>query len=290
METINIKAYAKINLSLDILGKRENGYHDVEMIMQQVTLHDVVKISKKEKGISIKTDCYYVPSNPKNIAYKVAHDVLKTYNIESGIHIDIKKVIPVAAGLAGGSADAAAVIKGLNQLFDLNMTQEDMKTLSVKHGADIPFCIEGGAAVARGIGEELEPLKSLNRTWIVLCKPSTSVSTKEVYKALKVDKIQKHPNTAALIDAMASGDEYFIAKNMYNVLEEVTTKKHTIIKDIEKKMREYGALGSMMSGSGPTVFGIFKNHKNAKNAYQNLKRHNKQVYLTQAYNGGSNNE
>lgn len=290
MNSIQVKAYAKVNLSLDIVGKRSNGYHDVEMIMQQITLYDEVTLTKKDSGISIKTDCYYIPSNFKNIAYKVAKDVMQSYNITDGIHIDIKKNIPVAAGLAGGSADAAAVIKGLNDLFNLNMTLQMMKDLSVKHGADIPFCIEGGAALARGIGEELEVIPSLDKTWMVLSKPSISVSTQEVYKQFDLNKVKKHPDTLLLIKAMHDNDKKIIADHMYNVLEEITARNYPVISAIEKKMREYGAIGTMMSGSGPTVFGIFKNYKTALSAYKNLSKRNKQVYLVQAYNGGSKHE
>jgi len=290
MNTIQMKAYAKINLSLDIIGKRDNGYHDVEMIMQQVTLHDLVTITKQEKDITIETDCYFIPSNSNNIACKIAEDVLNQYNIKSGIHIEIKKVIPVAAGLAGGSADAAAVIKGLNTLFDLKMTLEEMAAIAVKHGADIPFCIYGGAAVARGIGEELQAIPTLEKTWIVLCKPAISVSTQGVYKRLKWDQVKSHPNTPDLLSAIVAHDKKFVATHMVNVLEEVTIDQHPIIDNIKKKMREYGAYGSMMSGSGPTVFGIFKNHKTAQTAFRNLKKKYKQVFLVETYNGGSRNE
>lgn len=286
MDKLELKAYAKVNLSLDILGKRQNGYHEVEMIMQQITLTDHVTLEKRDANITIHTDCSYVPSDHRNIAYKIAKDVIDQFDIKSGLHIEIKKVIPVAAGLAGGSADAAAVIKGLNQLFDLKMSLEDMKEIAVKHGADIPFCIEGGAAVARGIGEELEVIPSLKNTWMVLVKPPIGVSTPSVYKALDLNKIIKHPDTEALIEAMHDNDYRFIANNMYNVLEEVTSRKYSIIGELEKKMKEYGAIGTMMSGSGPTVFGIFKNYKKAAAAAKNLKRKNKEVFLVSTYDGG----
>jgi len=286
MDSISLKAYAKVNLSLDILGKRPNGYHDVEMIMQQITLYDKVDIKKTDKDITIHTDCYYVPSDPRNIAYKIAKDVLDKYTITSGIHIEIKKTIPVAAGLAGGSADAAAVIMGLNDLFDLKMTIQEMKDVAVKHGADIPFCIEGGAAVARGIGEELEIIPSLENVWIVLVKPPIGVSTQSVYKSLVVDEIENHPETNNLIEAMHKNDYRYVANNMYNVLEEITSRRYSIIGRIESKMREYGALGTMMSGSGPTVFGIFKNYKKAETASRHLKRKYKDVFVVTTYDGG----
>ena len=290
MDSISLKAYAKVNLSLDILGKRPNGYHDVEMIMQQITLYDKVDIKKTDKDITIHTDCYYVPSDPRNIAYKIAKDVLDKYTITSGIHIEIKKTIPVAAGLAGGSADAAAVIMGLNDLFDLKMTIQEMKDVAVKHGADIPFCIEGGAAVARGIGEELEIIPSLENVWIVLVKPPIGVSTQSVYKSLVVDEIENHPETNNLIEAMHKNDYRYVANNMYNVLEEITSRRYSIIGRIESKMREYGALGTMMSGSGPTVFGIFKNYKKAETASRHLKRKYKDVFVVTTYDGGKHEQ
>lgn len=286
MESIKLKAYAKVNLSLDILGKRPNGYHEVEMIMQQITLCDHVEITKKPSGISIHTDCYFIPNNSKNIGYKIAKDVLDKHNIETGIHIEIEKNIPVAAGLAGGSADAAAVIEGLNILFDLKMSKEVMKEIAVKHGADIPFCIEGGAAVARGIGEELEVIPSLKNVYMVLVKPSISVSTQDIYRSLNIEKIKSHPDTPLLIEAMKKNDYRTISLNMYNVLEEVTSKKYSVIGKLESKMKEYGAIGTMMSGSGPTVFGIFKNYKKANSAYKNLNKTNKDVHLVTTYDGG----
>lgn len=284
MDSIKIKAYAKINLSLDITGKRDNGYHDVEMIMQQITLCDNVEIIKKDKDITIETNSKFVPDDDRNIGVKVAKEILEKYNIKSGIHIKINKKIPVAAGLAGGSADAAAVIKGLNDLFELNMTVDEMKDIGVIHGADIPFCIEGGASVARGIGEELEPIKGLKDVYIVLCKPSISVSTAKVYNRFDINNVKKHPDTKLLLDAIENGDFRTVAINMYNVLEEVTSKRYMVISELEKKMSEYGAIGTMMSGSGPTVFGIFNNYKRAESAYKNLKKRNKQVFLTKTYN------
>lgn len=287
MESIKLKAYAKVNLSLDILGKRDNGYHEVEMIMQQITLHDDVMIKKIDQGLTIHTNCHYVPDDERNIAYKVASKIIEKYSITSGVHIEIDKKIPVAAGLAGGSADAAAVVKGLNQLFELNMSLEEMKAIGVMYGADIPFCIAGGASVARGIGEVLEDIPSLKRVWMVLVKPPIGVSTASIYKALDVNHIQKHPDTQKLIGGMYDNDFRMVSECMYNVLEEVTSKKYSVIQEIESKMREYGALGSMMSGSGPTVFGIYKNYKKAEDAFKNLKRKHKEVFLVQTYDGGN---
>lgn len=290
MDSIELRAYGKINLSLDIIGKRDNGYHEVEMIMQQITLFDTIKITKKNLGITVKSDCDYIPDNHKNITYKIANDIFEIFNINTGIHIDIVKRIPVAAGLAGGSADAAAIIIGLNKIFNLKMSKDRMKEIAVKHGADIPFCIEGGAVIARGIGEELEVIKGLNNVWMVLCKPPISVSTQSVYHKLDINNIKNHPNTTLLLESLEKEEIKVVAREMYNVLEEITELMYPIINRIEKKMREYGAIGSMMSGSGPTVFGIFKNFKSAEAAFKNLKRNNKQVYLVKSRNKGEKNE
>lgn len=286
MDSITKKAYAKVNLSLDIVGKRPNGYHEVEMIMQQISLCDQVTLTKQAGSITVEANCYYVPSDERNIAYKIAKDVFDIYKIDSGLHIKIEKLIPVAAGLAGGSADAAAVIMGINDLFQLGMNLETMKSIAVKHGADIPFCIEGGAAVARGIGEELEPIPSLKHVWMVLVKPPIGVSTQSVYGDFDLDRVKKHPDNKKLIEAMKRNDYRFIASNMYNVLEEVTSKRHSEIEMLEKKMKEYGAIGTMMSGSGPTVFGIFKTYRKAEAAYKNLNRKHKEVFLVTTMGGG----
>lgn len=285
MDSIEVKGYAKINLSLDVIKRYENGYHEVEMIMQQVSLFDLIKLKKMENGLTIKTNSPFVPDNHKNIAYKIAKDIMDRNNI-SGLSIDIDKSIPVAAGLAGGSADAAAVIQGMNVLFNLQMTKEVMQKIAVKYGADIPFCIEGGAAIARGIGDELENIPSLKKVWFVLCKPPIGVSTAEVYTALEIEAITKHPDTQLLLKAMQKNDYQHLAKNMYNVLEEVTSKKYVDIEKLRKKMNAYGAIGTMMSGSGPTVFGIFKNYKSALQAEKNLKKNYREVFLVTTIDGG----
>jgi len=287
MNKITIKAYAKINLSLDIVGKKANGYHLVEMIMQQISLHDLVTLEKVETGIDLRADCDFVPSDHRNIAYRVAQALIEEYAISSGLRIRIEKNIPVAAGLAGGSTDAAAVIEGMNKLFNLGMDLEARQTFALKFGADIPFCLQGGTAVARGIGEDLEVIKGLEDTWLLLAKPNIGVSTETVYKAFDLNRVNKHPNTPKLIEALAEGQIKVLADQMYNVLEEVTGKMHKEIGQIEKKMRSFGALNAMMSGSGPTVFGLYKNHKAAKDAYNNMSKNMREVFLVQACQGGN---
>ncbi|SES94677.1 4-diphosphocytidyl-2-C-methyl-D-erythritol kinase [Natronincola peptidivorans] len=292
MSRIQLKSRAKINLSLDVLGKRSDGYHEVEMIMQQVNLYDTITLvdRRDRETIEIITDCEYIPKNNGNIAYKAAALIKETLNIPWGIDIMIEKHIPVAAGLAGGSSNAAAVLVGLNKLWQLKLTTEDLMRLGVKIGADVPFCIMGNAAVAEGIGEKLTAVKGLENIWMVLAKPSISVSTAEVYTQLDLSKIEKRPDTQKLLKAMELGELYTLSQNMVNVLETVTEKKYPIIRQLKKKMIEYHAVGSMMSGSGPTVFGIFKTYEKAKAAYRNLKIINKQTYMVQSYSKGNRDE
>ena len=256
------------------------------MIMQQVDLYDDIKITenKDKNNIVVTSNCEFIPKNSTNIAYKAAELIKEEFNIPYGVNIHIQKNIPVAAGLAGGSANAAGVLKGLNEMWKLGLSTKELMEIGVKIGADVPFCILGSAALAEGIGERLTPLEGLKNTWVVLAKPSISVSTAEVYRNLELDKITRRPETNKLIEAMKGQDLYTLSKDMANVLETVTERKHAVIRQLKGKMMEYNALGSMMSGSGPTVFGIFKNYKKAKAAYDNLLIINKQTYLTQTYN------
>lgn len=267
MNTIILKARGKINLTLDVIGKRPNGYHDLRMIMQTINLYDTIKIKKtKTPGIRINNNLAWLPKDDRNITYKAAQLFLEEMQIESGIYIDIFKRIPVAAGLAGGSSDAAAVLVGMNKLFETYLSKKKLMEMGLKLGADVPFCIARGTMLAEGIGEELTPLKTLPFTHILLAKPNISVSTASVYKALKVDEIKTHPKTDEVVDAINKQDMHFVIHNMQNVLEEVTIKMHPEIEKIKKDMLRYGALGSMMSGSGPTVFGIFESKQKAVKA------------------------
>jgi len=286
MRFITVKSRAKINLSLDVIGKRTDGYHEVQMIMQQVNLFDEIKVieNKDNNRITVTSNCDFIPKNNTNIAYKAAEIIKERFNIPYGINIHIQKNIPVAAGLAGGSSNAAGVLTALNKMWDLDLSTEELMDIGVKIGADVPFCILGSAALAEGIGERLTPINGLKNTWIVLAKPSISVSTAEVYRSLEMDKIIKRPETGKLIQAIEDQDLYTVSSEMINVLETVTERKHSVIRQLKGKMMEYNALGSMMSGSGPTVFGIFRNYKKAKAAYDNLLIINKQTYLTQTYN------
>lgn len=284
MKKIQLKSRAKINLSLDVLNRRLDGYHEVQMIMQEIDLFDNITIQERQDNfIVIKCDCEYIPKDSGNIAYQAAELVRKRFNIQQGVEIHIEKNIPVAAGLAGGSSNAAAVLKGLNQLWQLGLDTKEIMEMGVKIGADVPFCVLGGAAHASGIGEKLTPIVGLKNQWLVIAKPAISVSTAEVYGQLNLSKLEERPNTKQLLEFMENGDVINLAKNMKNVLETVTEKKYPVIKEIKNKMMEYNALGSMMSGSGPTVFGIYKNYERAKSAFENLSILYKQTYMVQSY-------
>ncbi|WP_297712394.1 4-(cytidine 5'-diphospho)-2-C-methyl-D-erythritol kinase [Clostridium sp.] len=278
---MKIKAYAKINISLDIVGKRESdGYHLLKMIMQNIDLYDEISIEKQKKDIRISCNKSYVPTDSRNLAYKAANLFKETYNIEDGVHIDIVKNIPVSAGLAGGSTDAAAVLKLMNKIFKVNASNEELMELGLKLGADIPYCINGGTALCEGIGEKITALQPFKDKILVLVKPSFGVSTKEVYKAFNLDRVRVHPKTENLIKAMEQDDLYYVANNMKNLLENVTLRKHNILIKIKEEMNRYGAVGSMMSGSGPSVFAFFDDMLKAQRCYEKMKENHREVFLT----------
>jgi 4-diphosphocytidyl-2-C-methyl-D-erythritol kinase len=271
MKLVELKAGAKINLSLDVLSRRVDGYHEVKMIMQTLELHDDVIIEQIKEGIKVYCNSPWVPSNNQNIAYKAAELVMGLYGIKSGVSINIVKNIPVAAGLAGGSSNAAAVLKGLNEMFSLGIREQELMALGKQIGADVPYCIKGGTMLSEGIGEILTKLSQIPKTHIVLVKPKIGVSTAWVYKNLDLTKLKSRPETDLLIKAISEKDIQYIASNMKNVLESVTIPKYPIIDEIKKKMISSNALGSMMSGSGPTVFGIYKDEKAAQSAWNVLR-------------------
>ncbi len=277
---MELKAYAKINLSLDVVGKKENGYHLLEMIMQTIDLYDIIRVEKSEKGINLECNKSYIPLDNRNLAYRAADLFMEEYKINSGVHISILKNIPVAAGLAGGSTDAAAVIKAMNKIFNVNADLEELKTLGLNIGADVPYCIIGGTALCEGIGERITSLPVFGNHILVLVKPSFGISTKEVYSNLELNKIYRHPDTQSMIEAIKRQDINYVSENMKNVLENVTLKKHTILKDIKNEMIKMKALGALMSGSGPTVFGIFDDMMKAQFCYDRMKIKYKEVYIT----------
>lgn len=288
MNSIDLKSRAKVNLSIDVLGKREDGYHLVEMIMQTIDLYDKLKITEiEENSILIKSNSLDIPLNEDNIMYKAVNLLKNQFNIEKGIEISIEKNIPVAAGMAGGSSNAAAVLVGLNKLWNLGLSENELKHIGLKLGADVPFCITGGSALAEGIGEKLTNIKGLPEDLnILVCKPNIFVSTKEVYQSLNMDKVKRRPQNKELIDALQKEDVKFISENMVNVLEEVTSLKYSEIGQIEDIMIKNKALGSMMSGSGPTVFGLFDNKDCAIKAKEDLQAKYNQVYLVKSSNKG----
>ena len=285
--TLQLKALAKINLGLDVLGKRDNGYHDVRMVMQTIYLYDNVTLTKaKESGIQVETNLPYLPVDQNNIAYKAAKLLMDEFDIQEGVHIKLDKRIPVAAGMAGGSSNAAAVLVGMNRLFNLGLKQKDLMERGVSLGADVPYCVMRGTALAEGIGEKLSPLDPMPKCYILVAKPGISVSTKMVYEALDAKEIVEHPDIDGVITGLRQQDVRQVAAAMGNVLESVTIEKYPVIETIKDAMKEAGALNAMMSGSGPTVFGIFEDRKVAKAAQQKLREMScvKQAYLANVHN------
>ena len=281
MNSITLKSRAKINLSIDVVGKRQDGYHLVEMIMQTIDLYDLIEINEKDNDqITIKSTSDEIPLDCNNLVYKAANLIKKTFNINKGVEIHIKKNIPVAAGMAGGSSNAAAVLVGLNKLWNLNLSNQQLEKIGLKLGADVPFCINGGAVLASGIGEELTPIKGLTKdVCILVCKPDLFVSTKEVYECIDSKDIDKRPNNKFLIECLKNEDTRQLAENMFNVLEGVTMDKHPVIQQIKDIMTNNRALGAMMSGSGPTVFGLYENREDAVKCKAILEKQFKQTFV-----------
>lgn len=298
-DILELKAYAKINLGLDVLRRRPDGYHEVRMIMQTVGIYDTLILKKTEEGIALKVSVPEgsdnppanegeVPDNEENLCYKAAKLIKETYDIKEGVAISLTKRIPVAAGMAGGSTDAAAVLKGMNSLFGLGLPEETLQELGVKLGADIPYCIRGGTVLAEGIGEKLTSLSDAPNCYLLVAKPDISVSTKYVYENLKLDKLEGRPDIDGMMAAIQAGSLDGIIDCMENVLQSVTEVKYPIIGSLKRQMETQGAAKAMMSGSGPTVFGIFKEKEKADAAYEVIRRANlaKQVFLTGFVNPG----
>ena len=270
MEQCVRKAYAKINLGLDVIGVLENGYHEVKMVMQTVGIHDVLTLQKIPTGIVVTTDNGELPTDENNLIYKSAKLMIEKYDIQEGVRIHLDKNIPIAAGMAGGSTDAAATFIGMNELFELGATEAELRQLGVKVGADVPYCIMGGTALAEGIGEKLTRLPSPPDCYLLIAKPDINVSTKYVYEHLDAEGVEKHPDIDGMIEALQQENLDGVIARLGNVLESVTVKKYPIIEEIKQNMLENGAEGSLMSGSGPTVFGIFRDKETADNALQVL--------------------
>jgi 4-diphosphocytidyl-2-C-methyl-D-erythritol kinase len=284
MNSIQLKARAKINLGLDVTGCREDGYHEVRMIMQSIRLYDRLRIQKTDRqaDIRIQTNLPYLPVNENNLVYKAAKLMYDNFSIQGGVDIELEKFIPVAAGMAGGSSDAAAVMVGMNRLFDLSASRKKLMELGVQIGADVPFCIMRGTVLAEGIGEILTPLADAPKMNVLIAKPPISVSTKLVYEHLRLDETTEHPDIDGIREAIERQDVRGIADRLGNVLENVTIKEYPVIARIKETMRENGAWNALMSGSGPTVFGIFPDTDSAQKCAEVLKNQAdaRQIYLT----------
>lgn len=287
MDRLELKALGKINLGLDVLGRRENGYHDVRMVMQTVYLYDRIIIKKKKTpGIELETNLYYLPVNENNLAYQAAKMLMDEFHIEEGVSIQLEKHIPVAAGMAGGSSNAAAVLFGINRMFSLGLTQKELMERGVKLGADVPYCIMRGTVLAEGIGEILTPLSPMPKCYVLIAKPTVSVSTKMVYEKLDSHEIENHPDIDGILEGLEKQDLKKIAHSMGNVLERVTVDAYPVIDKIKETMIKEGALNAMMSGSGPTVFGLFEEKSAAKKAAAKIRKEKltRQVYVTNIHN------
>lgn len=283
MNKVKLNAYAKINLGLDVLSRRPDGYHEVKMIMQTIELHDRLSMNIINTPIiKIKTNLPFLPTNENNIVYKAVDLIKKKYQINKGVYINLNKRIPVAAGMAGGSTDAAAALIGMDKLFNLNLSLEELMDIGVTLGADVPYCLMGGTALSEGIGEKLTPLPAFANCHILIVKPNINVSTKKIYSNLDLNKVKSHPDIDAILKGIRNNDLYEATKHFANILETVTIDKYKEIEDIKTDMLDQGAISSLMSGSGPTVFGIFDNSKLAKDAFYHFKVSNfqYQVFLT----------
>lgn len=289
---LELKAYGKINLGLDVVRRREDGYHEVRMIMQTVRVYDAIELNRtEEEGIRLSTNLYYLPDNENNLGYRAAKLLMDEFGIRDGVEIKMKKFIPVAAGMAGGSSDAAAVLFGVNKMFGLGLSKQELMERGVRLGADVPYCIMRGTALSEGIGEILTPLPPMPQCRVLIAKPAVSVSTKHVYESLNLPSLgaETHPDIDAMRAAIEKKDLSGVVSQLGNVLETVTIPENPVIQTLKDKMMEMGADGSLMSGSGPTVFGLFTNQTAAQAAYEELRYGSsqdlaKQVYLTSFYN------
>ena len=284
---MRLQAFAKINLGLDVLGKREDGYHEVRMIMQTIRMYDQLDMRKSvEPGIHLTTNKKYIPVDENNLVWRAAKLMMDTCGIIEGVSIHLHKVIPVAAGMAGGSSDAAATLVGMNRLFHCGLSKEKLIELGVQIGADVPYCVLRGTALAEGIGEKLTVLPPMPDCWILIGKPGISVSTKYVYTTLDLNTDTVHPDIDGMKKALEDGNLYGITERMGNVLQDVTIPAYPEVERIKEQMKTLGAMNAMMSGSGPTVFGIFDNEEKAQEACQKLweSRSCQQVFLTVPFN------
>ena len=286
MDKIELKAYGKINIGLDVIRKREDGYHDLDMIMQTVGVYDDVTISREDGTqtyeIEVSTDADILPNDKGNLAFMAAKVLMEAYDIKSKVKIHINKRIPIAGGMAGGSADCAAVLRGVNQLFQLGLTDEQLQEYGVKLGADVPYCIVGGTKRAQGIGEILTDLPTPPKCYVIIAKPDAFVSTKFVYSHIRPAQIENHPDIDGIIESIKAGDLYGMCEKIANVMEDVTIPEYPIIQKVKDILKSNGAVNALMSGSGPTVFGIYDDEEKAKQSMDVLsgKEFVSQLYLT----------
>ncbi|MBY0164050.1 4-(cytidine 5'-diphospho)-2-C-methyl-D-erythritol kinase [Paenibacillus lautus] len=273
------KAPAKINLMLDVLHKRPDGFHEVEMVMTMIDLADRLEMSEQKRDtIIITSQAGYIPLDEKNLAFQAARLIKERYDVKKGVHIHLDKKIPVAAGLAGGSSDAAATLRGLNRLWGLGIPQHELLALGAELGSDVPFCVTGGTALATGRGEVLRPIPNPPQCWVIVAKPPINVSTAEVYGRLRSEQIQSHPSAEQMVDALAQGSFQQMCQSLGNVLEEVTLKMHPEVQQLKEGMLKLGADGALMSGSGPTVFGLVSKESKVARIYNGLRGFCKEVY------------
>ena len=284
---LELKAYGKINLGLDVVRRREDGYHEVRMIMQTVRVYDAIELNRtEEEGIRLSTNLYYLPDNENNLGYRAAKLLMDEFGIRDGVEIKMKKFIPVAAGMAGGSSDAAAAFVGVNRLFRLGLSEEELMKRAVQVGADVPYCVMRGTALAEGIGEKLTRLPGLPKCYVLVGKPGINVSTKLAYENLHLDQIQSHPDIDGMISDIENQDLHSLTAKMQNVFEPGIISQYPVIQEIKDLMEANGALKAMMSGSGPTVFGIFDDRSKLREATEALRNSHlaKTVFATQIYN------
>lgn len=286
---MRLRAMAKINLGLDIIGKREDGYHEVRMIMQTIRMYDVLEIRKKSSpGIFLSTNLPYIPCDERNLVYKAAKILMDEFHVEEGLSMKLTKSVPVAAGMAGGSSDAAAAFVGVNRLFHLGLSEEELMKRAVQVGADVPYCVMRGTALAEGIGEKLTRLPDLPGCYILIGKPGINVSTRTAYENLDLNEIRRRPDIDGMIRDIKNKDLYSMTGKMENVFEPGIMAKYPVIREIRDLMEKQGALKAMMSGSGPTVFGIFDDAGKMQNAARALKKSGlaKTVFATRTYKPG----
>ena len=270
--SIVLKSYGKINLGLDVLRRRDDGYHEVRMIMQTVGLYDLLTMKKiKDDKIKMKCNLPFLPTDERNLVYKAVKIIKDKYHIKDGVEIDLSKRIPVAAGMAGGSSNCAAALKGMNELFDLGLSVDELCEIGVTLGADVPYCIWGGTALSEGIGEKLTRVDAMPSCYILIAKPGISVSTAFVYKNLDLAGLSSHPDIDGMLECLKHKDLDGICDRLENVLETGTTKEYPVIEKVKKHLMDQGAMGALMSGSGPTIFAIFKDKKTADNALESLR-------------------